>query len=104
MVKRIGNKRYRSLTISAADQFTDPITLRKGGIATISGTFVATIAVQKRGADGVFKNVSDNYGVELTFDAPSNTISINPNGITGDYRIGATAFTSGDPFVEIQGN
>lgn len=86
----MGFARSRSLTVSAdgASNYTAPCSCRKGGVVTISGTLTGDITLQRRGADNVWRDVTNNSGVVTTFTLVG-TYTIGPNEVQADYRLNA---------------
>lgn len=82
--------------ITAANTFGQWLTIKKGGILTLSGTFTATLNLYRRGSDGNTNPVTDNTGTAITF-TKAGTYTIGPNWFAGDYRWGCATgnYTSG---------
>lgn len=90
-----------SAAITAADSFTDWVDISTDrGTVSVSGTFVATITVQRREvlANGSFGAIRD---VEAYTSATEKTL--DPGDSTHQYRVGAKTgqFTSGTANVLI---
>ena len=96
--------RIREAEISEDDTFSPHITLKKGGVLTLSGTFEATVTVQRRGTDGSWSDVTSNSGVVFS-TANSGTYTISPYVVAADYRFGVKAgeYTSGTVIGSIEG-
>lgn len=97
--------RNRTAAITGTNQFTPWMTLRQGGIITVTGTFSATLVLQRRGADGNAVPVTNNSGSAVTFTAVG-TYTIDPNKFGGDYRVGIATggtYTSGTANVLLEG-
>lgn len=94
----------RQDSLSAQNTFGQWLNLSQGGIITISGTWVGTISLQRRGADGNTNDVTDNSGNAITF-TKNGTYSINPYLLHGDYRWGFKTgnYTSGTAAGTIEG-
>jgi len=88
--------RSRSLSITAQNTFSAPNKMSKGGVLTLSGTFVATVSLQRRGTDLVWVDVTNNAGAAQVFTVPG-TYTISPSRTSADYRFGVKTgnFTSG---------
>lgn len=86
----MGFARSRSLTVAAdgANNQTGWISLKKGGVVTVSGTITGAITLQRRGADNVARDVTNNSGVVTTFTAVG-TYTIAPNETQAEYRLNA---------------
>lgn len=100
----MGYERSRSLVVTA-DAVTNqtlPCACKQGGVATISapGAFSATITLQRRGADLVWRDVTNNSGVVSTFTA-AGTYTFSPNMVEADYRLNmkSGAYVSGQPIT-----
>lgn len=104
--EKMGFARSRSLTVTAdgATNQTAWNSLKKGGVVTLAGTFVATATLQRRGADGNIRDVTNNSGVVTTFTAPG-TYTLAPAETQAEYRLNckAGAFTSGSLGMMIEG-
>lgn len=96
--------RKRTNTLTAQNTFSDPITLKKGAILTLSGTWVATVSLQRRGSDNNWVDVTNNSGVPTTF-ATNGTYTVGPFTAPADYRWGPKtgAFTSGSIVGTLEG-
>lgn len=102
----MGFARSRSLTVTAdgANNQTVGVSAKKGGVVTLVGTFVATITLQRKGADNTWRDVTNNSGTVTTFTA-AGTYTIAPNEIQAEYRLNCKsgAFTSGSVTMMIEG-
>lgn len=98
--------RYRSLVVTAdgANNQTAPCTLRRGGIATLEGTFVATVTLQRKDPLGNWVDVTSNAGAVMTFTGPG-TYTISPFDNWAQYRLNCKpgAFTSGSLTMIMEG-
>jgi len=97
--------RTRPNTIAAQNTFSDPITLKKGGILTLTGTWSATVTVQRYDTGtSAWVDVTNNSGTAFTATA-NGTYSIAPFEYAANYRWGVKtgAFTSGSIVGTIQG-
>ena len=88
----MGLSRSRSLTVTAdgATNQTAPISLKKGGIVTISGTITGAVTLQRRGADNTWRDATNNSAVVITFTAVG-TYTIEPQETQAEYRLNAKA-------------
>lgn len=89
-------------TLGALNAVSAFITMKKGGIITLSGTWVGTIALQRRGTDGITVPVTDNTGTVITF-TKNGTYSVNPYLLIGDYNLIMSLYTSGTATFLIEG-
>lgn len=102
----MGFARSRSLAV-AADGLTNQtawISLKKGGIVTVRGTFSATATLQRRGSDGNIVDVTNNSGVVTTFTAVG-TYTLAPTETQAEYRLNVKsgAWVSGTMNLMIEG-
>jgi hypothetical protein len=83
-------------TISAADSFTDAVHIIGDFNLSISGTFVATVTVQRSTDGTVWRDVD-------TFNAPSEEVGYDP--MKNYYRAGIKtgAYTSGSATIQLNG-
>lgn len=88
--------RSRTDTISAQNTFSKPIALRSGGVLTLSGTFSATVSLQRKGVSGTWVDVTNNSGSATTFTA-TGTYTVAPSETSAEYRWGVKTgnYTSG---------
>lgn len=96
--------RHRAFSLSAQNTFSPWITLKRGGVITIEGTWSATMTLQRRGADGVIVDATNNTPTVVTYTA-NGTYTIDPNFPAADYRVGikTMAYTSGTATGIIEG-
>ena len=96
--------RNRQTSITAQNTFSPPIRIRAGGVLTLSGTWVATVSLQRRGSDGNWVDVTSNTGSATTFTG-NGTYTIGPSNVSADYRWGVETgnFTSGTVVGLIEG-
>ena len=87
---------FRTDSIAAQNTFSRPIALKKGGVLTLSGTFSATVSLQRQGMDGVWVDVTSNSGTATTFTA-GGTYQVSPIDVPALYRWGVKTgnYTSG---------
>lgn len=88
----MGYARSRSLVVTAdgANNQTAPISLKSGGVVTISGTLTGAITLQRRGSDMTFRDVTNNSGVVTTFTL-IGTYTLAPADTQAEYRLNAKA-------------
>jgi len=88
----MGFARFRKATVSAdgASNVTGWISLKKGGIVTIQGTITGAVTLQRRGADNVVVDVTNNAGTIATFTAVG-TYTLGPDETQAEYRLNAKA-------------
>jgi len=88
---------YNTNTITAQNTFSDPIALKTGGLLTLTGTWTATVSVQRL-VEGTttWVDVTNNSGTAFTATT-NGTYNITPVSVPGVYRWGVKTgnFTSG---------
>lgn len=96
--------RSRTNTISAANTWADAITIKRGGVLTLSGTFSAIVTLQRKPVGGSWGAVSNNSGNPTTFTT-AGTYTIEPLAVPADYRWGVATddYTSGSVVGTIEG-
>lgn len=95
MVTRIRSNRYREIAITAADVWSEPIALKKGGVINITGDAMsASVAVQRQNVLDTFDTITDSSGNAILYTTRVKNQVLNPNFVPGIYRIGCSAFTS----------
>jgi hypothetical protein len=92
---------YNTDSIAAEDTFSTPLAIKTGGILTLTGTFSATVSLQRllEGtsiASPTWVDVTNNAGVVTTFTLPG-TYTIEPLSVPGIFRWGVKtgSYTSG---------
>jgi len=87
---------FRTDSISAQNTFSRPIALKRGGVLTLSGTFTATVSLQRQGMDGNWVDVTSNTGTATTFTT-IGTYQVSPIDVPALYRWGVKTgnYTSG---------
>lgn len=104
----MGFARVRSLTVSAdgANNQTGWNSIKHGGVVNITapGAMSATITLQRRGADGVAVDATDNAGNVITF-TKVGTYAINPYETQAEYCLNCKsgAFVSGPFTMAVEG-
>ena len=97
--------RRKTKSITAQNTFSDAIALKKGGVLTLTGTWAATVSVQRYDeATAAWVDVTNNSGTAFTATA-NGTYSIAPAEFQGLYRFGVKTggFTSGAVVGSIEG-
>lgn len=96
--------RQKSVIANGSTNYTGWITLEEGGVATLEGTFSATVTLQRLGSDGVIVDVTDNNGLVSTMTLPG-TYTLSPNQTPSQYRLNCKngAYTSGTVVMMIEG-
>lgn len=92
---------YVSDSITAQNTFSTPLALKTGGLLTLTGTWTATVSLQRlldssTLASPTWVDVTNNSGTATTFTA-NGTYTISPIAVPGIYRWGVKTgnFTSG---------
>lgn len=98
-------RRALAVTADGASNQTGWISLKEGGVVTVTGTITGAITLQRRDAAGVISDVTNNSGVITTFTAVG-TYTIGPNKTRSEYRLNAkSGAISGVPFnMSIEGS
>lgn len=100
--------RKRSVTVSSdiATNQTPWCSCKRGGMATIEvpGTMTANVNLQRRGADNVIVDATDNAGTAIVF-TKAGTYTLNPSGVQGEYRLNCKLgqFTTGPFTLMVEG-
>lgn len=102
----MGFARSRRITVTAdgSANFTPWCSCRLGGVVTIEGSLVGTTTLQRRGADNVTVDVTNNSGTVTTFTA-NGTYTLAPSNVQAEYRLNmkSGAYTSGTGTLMIEG-
>lgn len=102
----MSSARRRALTVTAdgANNQTVWNSLKKGGMALLSGTFVGTVTLQRRDTAGNIQDATTAAGAVITFSAPG-TYPIAPTETQAEYRLNCKsgAFTSGTILMAVEG-
>lgn len=92
---------FVTASLAAADVYSSPVSATQGLVLSLSGTFVATITLQRLVdntsiATPTWVDVINSAGSATTFTAPG-AYSITIPDVTGVYRFGVkpAAYTSG---------
>jgi hypothetical protein len=97
--------RTRAASLTAQNTFSPAISLNKGGILTLTGTWTATVSLQRYDKQSAaWVDVTSNSGTAVTYTA-NGTYGVDPYGFDGLYRVGPKtgAFTSGTIVVNFEG-
>jgi len=90
------SKKRVSASLTAQNTFSDSVKIQGGAILELSGTWSATVTVQRR-SDGVnWRDVTNNSGVaeaftangQLAFNEPARDVEYRFGVKTGDYTSG----------------
>lgn len=100
----LARKRILNVTADGANNQTGWLSAKSGAVVTLSGTFSATATLQRRGADGVVVDVTNNSAVVTTFTAPG-VYTLTPDSVQAEYRLNikSGAFVSGPCYMMIEG-
>lgn len=100
----LARNRRLTVTADATTNQTGWCTCKSGGVVTLEGTFVGTVTLQRRGADGNIVDVTNNSAAVTTFTA-AGTYTISPNMVPAEYRLNmkSGAYTSGTCAMMIEG-
>lgn len=89
---------YNTDSITAQNSFGTPIAIKTGGLLTLTGTFTATVSLQRLldGTASTWVDVTNNSGTATTFTT-IGTYTISPIAVPGIYRWGVKTgnYTSG---------
>jgi hypothetical protein len=97
--------RQRTVTITAQNTFSPAISLKKGGVLTLTGTWSATVSIQRyHKQTSAWVDITNNSGTATTFTT-NGTFTIAPNEAQALYRWGVKTgnFTSGSIVGSIEG-
>lgn len=87
-------------SLTAQNTFSNPAAIGtatyRGGILTLSGTWVANVILQRQDIQGNWRDVTDNNGVSVVFTTNGTYYFNEPNRAT-NYRFGVKTggYTSG---------
>lgn len=97
--------RTATASITAQNTFSPAITLKTGGVLTLTGTWTATVTLQRYESVGAaWVDVTSNAGSAFA-PTGNGTYSIDPSYVSADYRFGVKTgnFTSGTVVGTIEG-
>ena len=97
----MGN-RVRNGSLGALNAQSPYCTAKLGLNINISGTFVGTLTLYRRDANGNSWPVTGATGTALTFTAAVN-YNDTPINLRGDYFLKMTAYTSGTAVTAMEG-
>ena len=100
---------FNTDTIGAQNTFSQPLAINTGGLLTLTGTFTATVSLQRL-LDGTsldsptWIDVTNNSGTATTFTTVG-TYTIAPIAVPGVYRWGIKTgnYTSGSAVGTLSG-
>lgn len=88
---------FNTDSIGAQNTFSQPLALKTGGVLTLTGTFTATVSLQRQ-VEGTttWADVTNNSGTATTFTT-IGTYTISPVAVPAIYRWGVKTgnYTSG---------
>lgn len=95
--------RSRSASLTAQNTFSDPVFAKKGGRYSLSGTWVATVSLQRK-VNGTWTDVTNSSGTAITHTG-NGTFDISPNEVLGEFRVGIKTgnYTSGTVVIFLEG-
>ena len=97
--------KYSTFSVTAQNQFSPEINLRSGGVLTLTGTWSATVTLQRKLPDeSGWVDVTNNSGTATTFTT-NGTFSISPSDSPSLWRWGVKTgnYTSGTVVGFIEG-
>jgi hypothetical protein len=97
------SKKRVSASIAAQNTFTDPVKIEGSAVVELSGTWSATVSVQRRTDETNWRDVTDNNGTAVTFSGNGQYTFTEPCR-DAEYRVGIKTgnYTSGTLVAEIQ--
>ena len=98
----MGYARKRTATLTGTSQQGPWCSMKRGGMVTLEGTWVGTVTLMRRGADGNTVTATNNSGTAITFTA-NGTYTLAPNLVQAEYALQCTAFTSGSIVTMLEG-
>lgn len=98
----MANARKRTAALGALNAQSAFLSARRGLNITVAGTFVGTVSLLRRAADGNTYPVTNAAGAAVTFTTPCSYNPANPM-VEGDYALQMSAYTSGTANVVIEG-
>lgn len=97
----MANARVRTAALGAANAQSPWCSAKFGLNLTISGTFVGTVSLLRRSADGNTYPVTGATGTAVTFTG-AISYALAPF-VEGDFALKMTAYTSGTANVVLEG-
>jgi len=98
----MANARIRNGSLGVLNAQSPWLSAKRGMNIKISGTFVGTVALVRRDANGNTFPVTGATGTAVTFTGPVNYSVANPF-VQGDYALQMTAYTSGTAVTAMEG-
>lgn len=98
----MGYARRRIATLTGTTQQTPWCSMKRGGMVTLEGTWVGTVTLMRRGADGNAVTATNNSDAAITFTA-NGTYTLLPNMVQAEYALQCTAYTSGSIVAMLEG-
>lgn len=97
----MANARVRTAALGVANAQSPWCSAKKGLNLTISGTFVGTLTLERRAADGNTYPVTGATGTAVTFTG-AVSYALAPF-VEGDFALKMTSYTSGTANVVLEG-
>ena len=98
----MGYARKRTFTFTGTSQQGPWCSMKRGGMVTLEGTWVGTVSLVRRGADGNTVPATNNADAAITFTA-NGTYTLSPNLVQAEYALQCTAYTSGSIVSMLEG-
>lgn len=90
----MGYARQRKISLTGTSQQSPWCSMKRGGMLTLEGTWVGTVSLVRRGADGNTVPATNNSGAAITYTT-NGTYALSPNLVQAEYAVQCTAYTSG---------
>ena len=98
----MANARIRNGSLGVLNAQSPYCSAKRGLNIDISGTFVGTVSLMRRDANGNVTAVTNAAGTAVTFTAPAN-YNLSPINVQGEYALKMTAYTSGTATTAMEG-
>jgi hypothetical protein len=98
----MANARIRNGSLGVLNAQSPYCSVKRGTNINISGTFVGTVSLMRRDANGNVTAVTNAAGAAVTFTVPTN-YNLSPINVQGDYALKMTAYTSGTAITAMEG-
>ena len=98
----MANARIRNSSLGVLNAQSPGLSAKRGLNIKISGTFVGTVSLLRRDANGNTFPVTSAAGAAVTFTGPVNYNPATPF-VQGDYALQMTAYTSGTAVTAMEG-
>lgn len=99
--------RTRATTLTAQNTFSAPISLRRGAVVTVTGTWSGTLSLQRYDkTSAAYVDVTNNSTSPTAVTWTGNgTFTIDPSMFQGLYRVGFKTgnFVSGSAVISLEG-